>query len=63
MNGIYHCKIPDAMNVNQSLYIGVYTNSTGESTHCPPTRNVPVASEMQTPLYSRHVAWSPLYLH
>ena len=32
VNGIYRCEIPDAMNVNQSLYIGVYTNSTGEST-------------------------------
>ena len=63
VNGIYRCEIPDAMNVNQFLYIGVYTNSTGESTLATPTRNVPVASKMQTPLYSRHVAWSPLYLH
>ena len=28
--GIYHCEIPDAMNVNQTLYIGVYSASTGE---------------------------------
>ena len=34
VNGIYHCEIPGAMNVNQSLYIGVYTNNTGESTQC-----------------------------
>ena len=30
VNGIYHCKIPDAMNVTQTLYIGVYTASTGK---------------------------------
>ena len=29
-NGIYHCKIRDAMNVIQNLYIGVYTSSSGE---------------------------------
>ena len=28
--GIYHCEIPDAMNVNQTIYIGVYSASTGE---------------------------------
>ena len=28
--GIYSCVIPDAMNVNQIIYIGVYTASTGE---------------------------------
>ena len=30
VNGIYHCVIPDAMNVTQTIYIGVYTASTGE---------------------------------
>ena len=30
VNGIYHCEIPDAMNVNQMVYIGVYTANTGE---------------------------------
>ena len=30
VNGIYHCEIPDATNVTQTLYIGVYTASTGE---------------------------------
>ena len=30
MDGVYRCEIPDAMNVNQTLYIGVYTNNTGE---------------------------------
>ena len=30
VNGIYHCKIPDAMNVIQTIYIGVYTAGTGE---------------------------------
>ena len=29
-DGIYHCVIPDAENVNQTIYIGVYTLSTGE---------------------------------
>ena len=28
--GIYHCEIPDAMNVTQTIYIGVYSASTGE---------------------------------
>ena len=28
--GIYRCEIPDAMNVTQNVYIGVYTISTGE---------------------------------
>ena len=30
VNGIYRCVIPDAMNVTQTIYIGVYTASTGE---------------------------------
>ena len=29
-DGIYHCEIPDAMNVTQTIYIGVYNTSTGE---------------------------------
>ena len=28
--GIYHCEIPDTMNVTQTIYIGVYSASTGE---------------------------------
>ena len=24
-DGIYHCEIPDSMDVNQNIYIGVYT--------------------------------------
>ena len=28
--GIYRCEIPDAMNVSQTIYIGVYSISTGE---------------------------------
>ena len=28
--GIYCCVIPDSMNVNQTIYIGVYSESTGE---------------------------------
>ena len=30
VNGIYRCVIPDAMNFIQTIYIGVYTASTGE---------------------------------
>ena len=30
VEGIYRCEIPDAMNVNQTIYIGVYSVSTGE---------------------------------
>ena len=30
VEGIYHCEIPDTMNVIQTLYIGVYSASTGE---------------------------------
>ena len=29
-NGIYHCEVPDIMNVAQTIYIGVYTASAGE---------------------------------
>ena len=29
VEGIYRCEIPDAMNVTQTLYIGVYSISTG----------------------------------
>ena len=30
VDGIYHCEIPDTMCVTQSIYIGVYSASTGE---------------------------------
>ena len=30
VSGIYRCEIPDAMNVTQTIYIGVYTGSTGK---------------------------------
>ena len=30
VEGIYHCEIPDSMNVTQTIYIGVYTANTGE---------------------------------
>ena len=29
-NGIYSCDLPDAMNVTQTVYIGVYSADTGE---------------------------------
>ena len=28
-DGIYHCMIPDTINVTQTIYIGVYTANTG----------------------------------
>ena len=30
VEGIYRCEIPDAMNVTQTIYIGMYSASTGE---------------------------------
>ena len=30
VNGIYRCEIPDTAGVNQTIYIGAYTASTGE---------------------------------
>ena len=39
-DGVYRCEIPDELNVTQTIYIGVYTASTGEwdmyvnSSHC-----------------------------
>ena len=30
VEGIYRCEIPDSMNVLQTIYIGVYSASTGE---------------------------------
>ena len=34
-DGIYRCVIPDAMNVTQTIYIGVYSANTGEwYMHC-----------------------------
>ena len=30
VTGIYSCEIPDAMNVYQTIYIGVYSANTGE---------------------------------
>ena len=32
VTGLYRCVIPDALNVTQTIYIGVYTASTGEFT-------------------------------
>ena len=29
-DGIYHCEIPDAFDIIQMVYIGVYTANTGE---------------------------------
>ena len=34
VDGIYHCVIPDSMNVTQNIYIAVYTASTGELYIC-----------------------------
>ena len=30
VEGIFRCEIPDTMNVTQTIYIGVYSASTGE---------------------------------
>ena len=30
VEGVYSCAVPDAMNVTQTIYIGIYTASTGE---------------------------------
>ena len=30
VEGIYHCEINDAMNVTQTIYIGVYSTKTGK---------------------------------
>ena len=30
VDGIYRCEIPDAMNITQTIYIGVYTASSGK---------------------------------
>ena len=30
VSGIYRCEIPDAMDNEQTMYIGVYSGSTGE---------------------------------
>ena len=30
VDGVYRCEIPDAMNVIQTIYIGVYSASTGK---------------------------------
>ena len=30
VEGIYRCEIPDAINVHRTIYIGVYTATTGE---------------------------------
>ena len=31
VNGIYHCEIPDAMNVIQAIYIGVYRRTDAQA--------------------------------
>ena len=31
ITGIFHCDIPDVSGVTQSLYVGIYTSTTGES--------------------------------
>ena len=33
VDGIYHCVIPDKADVNQNIYIGVYSANTGELVH------------------------------
>ena len=33
VTGIYSCERPNAVNITQAIYIGVYTDSTGECNH------------------------------
>ena len=36
-DGIYRCEMPDTLNVVQTIYIGVYSASTGELYICTPS--------------------------
>ena len=39
--GIYHCEIPNAINVTQTIFIGVYSATTGECLCCRKVRFKP----------------------
>ena len=34
-DGIYSCVVPDATNVTQTIYIGIYTAASGECIYTP----------------------------
>ena len=38
VEGIYHCEIPDTLGLIQTIYIGVYSLSTGEWYICTPVQ-------------------------
>ena len=40
VNGIYRCEIPDAAGVDQTMFIGVYSASTGEWCICCRQHNI-----------------------
>ena len=59
-NGIYRCAIPDATNVIQNIYIGVYTGSPGE---CPLDQGVLYSICRDGPVLKSHwVLHSPLII-
>ena len=31
LSGVFHCKIPDAQGINQTIYIGIYSNGSGNT--------------------------------
>ena len=50
-NGIYRCEVPDATNVTQTIYIGVYTGSPGE---CPLDQGVLYSMCRDGPILKSH---------
>ena len=63
VEGIYRCEIPDAMNVNQTIYIGVYSASTGEWYMYMPSSSVQLATLILQHLNSRTIRVSLLLVH
>ena len=49
-NGIYRCVVPDAMNVIQTIYIGVYTGNSGE---CPLDQGVLYSICRDVPVFKK----------
>ena len=55
-DGIYRCEIPDAMNVTQTIYIGVYTRSECHSYMytLDVCHTAVLCYKNETPVYQRH---------
>ena len=51
VEGIYRCEIPDSMNVTQTIYIEVYSISTGEWMILPCSADMYVAEEWYDRVY------------